>query len=107
MYHEETAKLKLGRACLNKIEYRQDLSNEEFISAVNRQGMSAEEKAAIIFALKHCGEQAMAEADALIAEGEALEVIRFTARGKGEEMIAEADALDELYAVATNPQQTK
>lgn len=80
MTHDDTAelaelnaKLKLGRAWLDTIGYRPEWSNEEFISAVNLENMTAEAKAAIVFALKHCGEQAMAEADALVAEGEILE----------------------------------
>lgn len=69
----DTAKLKLGRSWLNKINYRPEWSNAEFIAAVNRENVSAEAKAAIVFTLKHRGEQAIAEGDALIAEGEALE----------------------------------
>lgn len=70
---ELNGKLKLGRMWLDKIGYRPEWSNEEFISAVNLENMTAEAKAAIVFALKHCGEQAIAEGDALVAEGEMLE----------------------------------
>jgi len=68
----EQAKLELGRQWLTKMKYLTEWSNEQFIDAVNREGMSPEAKAAIVFTLKYYAAQAFAEGDALIAEGEAL-----------------------------------